>query len=460
MRSLYSKFVLFTLVIMIVSALLAFFLSNAYYQHVLKSQNDEKYTNISLNIAQYINTETNLELAKYFELLSNIGYQLMIVDTNGEAVFYGTSFRKDNLQADVIEPVLNGEIYHGMARFPKDTFVTGFFANETKNSIGVAIEHNDNKYAMFLRPNLKLLFNEMHFLFAWLLTLTVVFSLIFEITLAKYLIHPLSKLNKATKLVQIGKYPVVLSVNRKDEIGELASSFQDMSKQLAQLDDMRNEFISNISHDIQSPLSNIKGYASLLEKASLKKEEEEYLTVIQQEADRLSSLTSQLLTISNLNQLKELRIEEEVHIAQQLKELMKKYQWKLSEKEISIQLLLKDVTIKGDSSLLLSMWDNLLSNAIKYNKQEGSIAIAIQTIKDSIEVTFKDTGIGLTSEQKGKIFDRFYRADVSRSSNVEGSGLGLAIVRKIVELHRGTITIQSKLNEGTTITVILPDKKM
>lgn len=461
MRSLYSTFVVATLAVMFVSALLAFMLSNAYYQHVLKPQNDEKYTNISLVIVDFIESNNYVNLHEHLEFIANIGYQLKLVAADGSTTFYGKPFRTKDLEPDIIDNVLKGEVYHGMAMFPRETFVTGFFANELENSIGVSFVLQEERYALFLRPDITLHFNEMRHLFAWLLGLTIIFSLIFELVLAKYLIRPLSKLNEATKKIKEGDFSLHLDFKRKDEIGELASSFQDMTAQLKELENMRNEFISNISHDIQSPLSNINGYTELLGNENVTNEQKkEYLFIIREETNRLSSLTSQLLLLTSINQISELRERKEFSLTEQIKSLIMNYKWKLEDKEIALQYSLPNTNYRGDPSLLLSVWDNLLSNAIKYNKKGGNIIIVIKEEKENLLVIFQDTGIGLSPVQQKDIFERFYRADTSRTKEVEGTGLGLSIASKIVSLHGGEILVRSVKEKETIFTVKLPKSKM
>jgi len=457
MRSLYVKFIVITIGIMILSGILAFLISNTYYQQKLKPDNDQKNTKIALNIATFAEEHPNINLKDYLDNLSAIGYQIYLVGDSGKESYFGASFRDKTLSASSKMQVLNGKIYHGILHFPQETFVTGFFANELKNTIGVPLTHNGINYALFIRPDIKLLFNEMHILFGGLLALMIILSIVMVVISTKYLVNPISKLTTATKSLSTGNFNVELDINRGDELGELSLSFLQMSRKLEQLDEMRKEFISNISHDIQSPLANIKGYTYLLEKESLDyKEKAQYISVINGEISRLSTLTKQLLLLASLDRNEDIMKKKPFNVAQQIKELVRNYQWSVNEKGIMMGYSLPDTEIIGDPSLLNTVWDNLLANAIKYNKPDGNIEISIKESAESILVIFEDTGIGLNNEELERIFDRFYRADIARTRSVEGTGLGLSIVATIVKLHGGQINVSSKEKEGTTFVIELP----
>lgn len=457
MRSLYVKFVVITIGIMILSGIFAFLISNTYYQQKLKPYNDQKNTKIALDIAEFTDKHPDINLKEYLENISSIGYQIFLVDNSGKESYFGAPFRENTLSNSTKEQVLNGDIFHGILNFPQETFVTGFFANELKNTIGVPLTHNEEKYALFLRPDIKLLFNEMHILFGWLLALTIILSIVLVIFSTKYLVNPISKLTTATKLLSHGNFNVDLDITRHDELGELSHSFLRMASKLEQVDDMRKEFISNISHDIQSPLSNIKGYTNLLESESISPEEKSnYISIINGEIKRLSTLTKQLLLLASLDRDEDIMKRKPFNVGKQIKELVRNYQWQMGEKGITLGFTLPDIEITGDPSLLNTVWDNLLTNAIKYNKSNGSIEISIEEKEKSVLVTFEDTGIGLNDKEKEKIFDRFYRVDTARTSSVEGTGLGLSIVAAIVKLHGGLIHVNSMENEGTTFVVELP----
>lgn len=458
MRTLYVKFTVITLTIFIVSSFLAFFIANAYYQKSLKPYNDEKITNFALSITEFIEEHPDLNLSSYLDTIASIGYQIYLIDESGEDTFFGAPFRKVNLEEATKEYVLDGNIFHGIINFPSELFVTGFFANELKNSIGAPFNHDDTNYGLFLRPDIKLLFNEARFLLAWTLLFTVVLSIVLFAFSMVYLVKPISKLTQATKRLAEGDYHVEIASGRKDELGELSRSFSRMANQLEKMEDFRKEFISNISHDIQSPLSNIKGYTNLLENDSISKEEkEQYLGIIQNETHRLSSLTKQLLLLASLDRTDDMMDKKPFNIGEQLKELVRNHQWQAGEKGIMMSYVLPDdIEIIGDPSLLNTVWDNLLMNAIKYNKPNGTVDISVKRKGNSVFVTFKDTGVGLSDKEVERIFERFYRADTARSRTIEGTGLGLSIAWTIIKLHGGQIDVQSKENEGSTFTVELP----
>ncbi|MCM3670871.1 HAMP domain-containing histidine kinase [Mesobacillus maritimus] len=457
MKTLYVKFIVMTVAIMLLSSVLAFILSNTYYQQKLKPYNDEKNTTIALEVAAFAESHPSINLEEYLENLSTVGYQLYLVNSAGSETYFGAPFREQNVAESVVAQVLSGEVYHGILHFPQETFVTGFFANELKNTIGVPLTHDDKQYALFLRPNIDLLFNEMHHLFAWLLALTISFSIVLVMFSTKYLVQPITKLTSATKLLANGQFNVDLDVTRQDELGKLSHSFLTMARKLEQTEDTRKEFISNISHDIQSPLSNIKGYTNLLENEEvLPAERKRYVSIINDEIGRLSTLTKQLLLLASLDRNEEIVKKKPFNVGEQIKELVRTYQWQIGEKGIMLSFSLPDVVITGDPSLLNTVWDNLLTNAIKYNREHGRIDITLEEREQSVVVTIADRGIGLSAQEQERIFDRFYRVDSARSRTVEGTGLGLSIVRTIVHLHGGEVQVKSTENEGTTFVVELP----
>ncbi len=299
MKTLYSKFVLITVVIMVFSTVVGFLFANTYYHQKVKEENDYKNMEIAKEVAAF--AETQEDPVAYMEQTADTGYQLYVISESGSEQFYGGEFRDKTIASNVIKQVLDGDVYHGMREFPRETFVTGFFANELSNTVGVPFENDGEQYALFMRPNIKLLFSEVHTLLGWMIAVMVVLSIISVLIGARMLVNPIKELSEATGKVGDEHFDVTLSINREDEIGKLADRFNEMTHRLGELDMMRKSFISNVSHDIQSPLLNIQGYARLLESNELTNEEKAHYTgIIQDETRRLSSLTNQLLVLSSL----------------------------------------------------------------------------------------------------------------------------------------------------------------
>ncbi|MBB4826693.1 signal transduction histidine kinase [Sporosarcina luteola] len=457
MRSLYGKFLSFTVGIMMTSALIAFLIVNTYYHQQLKGENDAKNMAIALDIASYIESADGLDLDAYLKTQAKTGYKLYVMDEQQETVLYGAPFRKMNLDRQTAEDVLQGSLYHGMRDLKTETFMTGFFSDQLANTVGVPFTHAGQAYALFMRPDIKFLFTEVHFLLGGMVVVMAIISLLSMLIVAKKLIEPITKLTIVTKKVADEQFDGKIEINRRDEIGQLAKSFQGMIERLHENDRLRKEFISDVSHDFQSPLLNIKGYAALLMDQTVSEaDRQNYLKVIQSETERLSTLTKQLLLLTSLDQLESPLRMKQFPLDEQLMEIVRKYRWMLEEKQISLTLELEEVKVIGDPSFLEKVWENLLSNAIKYTPEEGKIQVELKETSANVVVSIRDTGIGIAPEHIERLYDRFYRVDHSRTRNIEGTGLGLSIVHQVVTLHQGTVQVESKEGEGTLFLITLP----
>ncbi|MEF2968778.1 HAMP domain-containing sensor histidine kinase [Paenibacillus sp. M1] len=324
--------------------------------------------------------------------------------------------------------------------------------------VGINFNYQNQTYAMFIRPVLnKNIGNPVSGIISTMVLIVMIGGSLFFIVEAAFLVHPLRKLTEATRRMSKGDFNVDLKVKRKDEIGVLVQSFDEMRQQLHKIEQMRQDFVSNVSHEIQSPLTSIHGFALALKDETLvSNDRERYLDIIITESERVSRMSDNLLKLASLDSDHHPFHPETFRLDEQIKQTVVAFEPQWSAKGIAIHLDLPVVKITGDRDGLNQVWINLLSNSIKFTPQKGGITITLQQDINRVEITFADTGIGIAEEDQNHIFERFYKADRSRNRIYGGNGLGLAIVGKIVGLHHGEIKVRSKLGSGTEIVVILP----
>ncbi|MBD2870248.1 sensor histidine kinase [Paenibacillus arenilitoris] len=283
--------------------------------------------------------------------------------------------------------------------------------------------------------------------------------LIFAIVMA--LAHPKQKalwqeLIGAMRKIAKGDFSVVLDRDNKmhGQFGAFVQSINEMTRELKQMEMLRQEFISNVSHEIQSPLTSIRGFASTLQRDDLSPEERNrYLSIIEKETSRLSKISDNLLKLTTLESGQEQLDARRYRLDLQLEGIVLASEPQWLEKELELELELPETDITANEELLGQVWVNLIHNAIKFTPLRGSVKVLLRRDGDEIKVRIEDTGIGIAKDDRQRIFERFYKGDKQRTRTVEGSGLGLSIVKKIVELHHGRIEVDSRLGEGSVFEV-------
>ncbi|MFX3622909.1 MAG: sensor histidine kinase [Ectobacillus sp.] len=457
-RSLYVRFVGITLCIMIFSSILAFVISNVFYQTYLKPYNDQKITTMLQHVQTYMHSFTMKQAEAYFHNVAALGYQMYLADGGGHGTFYGSPFRDKSINLSIVQDVQSGTTYHGIRQFSQKGFVTGFFEDKLINSIGVPVTIDGKTYALFMRPDIEKQFWEMRIFFALLLVGTVMLSMIFVTISTRYVVKPIRQFTQATQKIAEGQYNIQLDVNRSDEIGTLAKHFTQMAESLARLEEMRQEFVSNVSHEIQSPLTSIQGYSRILRTQSLdSKQRDHYLSIIEEESRRMSLLSKQMLTLASLDKEEHAVDKLPFDVGDQLRQVVKATEWQWREKDLAIELDVAPASITGNKELLHQVWTNLITNSIKFTESGGTLSIRTDTSNHAyVRIIIQDTGIGIAKQDLPRIFEPYYKADASRNRDKGGSGLGLAIAKKIVSLHGGSINVTSELGVGTRFTVDLP----
>ncbi|MCK9444893.1 MAG: cell wall metabolism sensor histidine kinase WalK [Tissierellaceae bacterium] len=246
--------------------------------------------------------------------------------------------------------------------------------------------------------------------------------------------------------------------NENNDIGGLIIVFQDITKE-HKLDNMRKEFVANVSHELKTPITTIKSYTETLMEGGIdKKVSNNFLSVIDNECDRMTRLVRDLLQLSNLDYKKTLWKKEEVSLEKLIKDILLKLELVFKEKEqeliMDIQEDLPDIVVDKDGIEQVIL--NIVSNSIKYTNNRSKIAVSLGQEEEYLYIKVQDNGAGIPKEDQKRIFERFYRVEKGRSRDLGGTGLGLSIARQIVEAHKGDISLKSTPGEGTIVEVRLP----
>jgi signal transduction histidine kinase len=278
--------------------------------------------------------------------------------------------------------------------------------------------------------------------------------------------HVFTEMIDALKRISQGDFHVNLDWgfgDRKERQGrphpyaQLANSINDMAANLKAMEELREEFISNVSHEIGSPLTSIIGFARALKDEHLDREQRDrYLTIIETECLRLSKLSENLMKLAVLDSERHPFHPFPYRLDKQLISLILACEPQWEAKHIEMTVEAGEVEVNADEDLMSQVWMNLLHNAIKFTPEGGSISVSLSHHGEQAVVRIADTGPGIDEQEQQRIFERFYKADKSRTRIVGGSGLGLSIAHKIIEMHRGTISVYSRPGEGAAFTVQLP----
>ncbi|NOU96276.1 two-component sensor histidine kinase [Paenibacillus sp. LMG 31456] len=274
--------------------------------------------------------------------------------------------------------------------------------------------------------------------------------------------HIFNAILDAMQQISKGNFNISLEKKRgnKGHFDHFVDGINHMAQQLKHLETMRQEFISNVSHEIQSPLTSINGFAQAMQNEKLSEEERQhYLHIIETESKRLSKLSDNLLKLTSLESEHHPFEPKPYRLDVQLRNIILACEPLWLNKSIEMDISLIRANVTADEELMSQVWINLIHNSIKFTPEGGTVSVSMEQLDNQAVVCISDTGIGVAEEDQTRIFERFFKADKSRNRASSGSGLGLSIVKNIVERHNGMIRVESKLGEGTSITVVVPGIK-
>ena len=274
-------------------------------------------------------------------------------------------------------------------------------------------------------------------------------------------LRPVNRMIRMMRRLSIGDFAARLEFDgalaNHPAFVEIAENFNKMAEELQSTELLRSDFINNFSHEFKTPIVSITGFARLVNRGNLTEEQRaQYLTAIETESLRLSYMATNVLNLTKVENQTILSDVGEFNLSEQLRDAILLLESKWAKRDIDLQVDFEEYTVEANEEMLKQVWINLIDNAVKFTPDKNAVSVAIEEGAGSLVVTVANTGSEIPPEKQEKIFRKFYQADESHAS--EGNGIGLAIVKRIVELHRGRITVSS--GEGkTSFTVTLPKKQ-
>ena len=286
------------------------------------------------------------------------------------------------------------------------------------------------------------------------ISLGVIYLLSFIFLLGVHFIvyRPVKKISEAARQYALGNLDYEIPVTAHDEVGYLSASLNYMAAQLKDMDDYQKKIVANVSHDFRSPLTSIKGYVEAMADGTIPPEiYGKYLNIILFETERLTDLTSDLLTLNEFDTKELLLSKAEFDIQDVIKKTAASFEAVCTPKHISIELLLMPGTVRvyADRRKIQQVLYNLIDNAVKFSENGSSVTVEVTLKNEKAFISVKDHGVGIPKKDLNKIWERFYKSDLSRGKDKKGTGLGLSIVKEVIQAHNEHINVISTEGVGT-----------
>lgn len=291
------------------------------------------------------------------------------------------------------------------------------------------------------------------------LFLTLMICIIYEVYHRFRIERPVKRILDGMEKIMEGDFSTRISYLRGEESGNefdaIIKGLNHMAEELSGVETLRTDFISNVSHELKTPLAVIQNYGTILQNPDLsEKEQKEYAKAITEQTRKLSALITNILKLNRLENQQIFPEKKDYNLTEQICECLLGFEQAWEKKNLEIETDIdEDVVICQDAELLSLVWNNLFSNAVKFCREEGKISVSVKRETDSVVVSVSDEGCGISPEVGAHIFEKFYQGDTSHAT--QGNGLGLALVKRVIDIVGGDIHVQSVPGEGSTFCVRL-----
>lgn len=385
-----------------------------------------------------------------------LGADIWIIDPKGSIILNTGAPAQDTEFISDFDIMDFGNRYYQIGNF------YDYFPEETLSVFSpITVNYKVKGYVIIHKPVSSIISSANSLTTIFYQTLGLIFVAAFVVLiLFTYIVYiPISKITRAADEYAHGNFEAKIDVHSNDEIGYLAASLNYMANELNTLEEDQKKFISNVSHDFRSPLTSIKGYVEAMLDGTIPVEmQEKYLNIILFETERLNKLTQSLLELNKFGKHGVMLDITDFDINQTIKTTALTFEGVCLQKKITFDLILsgKELYVSADYSKIQQVLYNLIDNAIKFSHNDSVIKIETTEKNEKVFVSVKDSGIGIPKDSIKKIWERFYKTDLSRGKDKKGTGLGLAIVKEIIQAHGENINVVSTEGVGTEFIFTLP----
>lgn len=393
-------------------------------------------------------------------LSTYLSSEIWIVDTKGNIILNTSD--PSQVQDEDTEPIPGFNITDfGSKYYQIGTFYDQFSSEMLSVFSPITVNYKVRGYVIIHKPMSGLVSYANGLVMLSYETLALLFVAAFVVLiLFTYVVYiPIRKITKAADQYAEGNFEAKIDIHSNDEIGYLAASLNYMANELNTLEDDQKKFVSNVSHDFRSPLTSIKGYVEAMLDGTIPVEmQDKYLNIILFETERLNKLTKSLLELNKFGSHGTMLDITDFDINHTIRMTVQTFEGICKEKRISFNLILtgEELFVSADMSKIQQVLYNLIDNAIKFSHADSAITIETTEKNEKIFVSVKDTGIGIPKDSIKKIWERFYKTDLSRGKDKKGTGLGLSIVKEIIQAHGENINCISTEGVGTEFIFTLP----
>ena len=455
---LWTYFMIFAAIIMVILWLLQIVFINSFYK-TMKTNEIRKIGNELVSLYGTASFDQELLNKSFAE-----GIVIHILDQRGSVVFpldIVDLVRRPRLQESAFSEFLN-QLY--MAEEGYTVYTRGHENLDAETIVyGGILENSDGpNYFLFINTILEPIDSTVNVLKNQLMIITLIaltLSMGLSLFLSRRLSEPIASITKSAKGLGEGRYDVVFKKGDYLEIDNLADTLDQATKELKKSEDLRRDFIANVTHDLKTPLTVIKSYGEMVRDISGENPEKrnDHMNTIIQEADKLGKLVDDMLDLTKIqSELRELKMEE-MDLLSEAEEVVRRFSYFMDHEGYEIRVSSSgDTRVKGDRRKLSQAVYNLVNNGINYSLDDKRIIIQVHGQEDHVRFSIRDFGQGIEEGELDYIWDRYYRCGKSHTRNKAGSGIGLSLVKSIILAHQGQLGVESSLGEGSLFWFEIP----